>query len=117
MIPFVVGLFKKINSLEYGMESISIHRAPLASSRRTMNMESHVMCCIFYALRFLVVLDDTTENQICDITKEIHAQKPDLNLFNFRVCYQHLTHRRMLLFKHTMLSRKTQSAQAYTDFI
>ena len=117
MIPFVLGLSDRINSATYRMESISIRRAPKASLRRSRNVESHVMCVIFYALRLLFVLDGSTEYVISDATDRMQGIMPNVQLFNFRLWFHHLMHRRLLLFKHTMLSRKSHSAMAYCDFI
>ena len=115
MVPFVLGLLDRINSAKYQIEYTSLLDAK--GYKKTKNAECRIMSCIFYALRLLFVLDESTENHISNATEQMQLMAPTVNLFNFRVWYQHLTHRRALLFKHTMLSRQVCSSSAHADFV
>ena len=112
MIPFVLSLMERINSLAYQLESVSTSPIP-SGYIRGKNVESHVMSCIFYALRILFVLDDACENRLSEATLRIQLLLPSSQFFDFQLWYQHLMHRRALLFKHTVLSRSVRSFSTY----
>ena len=48
-----------------------------------MNVERHVMCVLFYALRLLFVLDGSTEYVIIEATERMRGIMPNVQLFNF----------------------------------